>query len=403
MSFSARQAEETENDMQFIDLGAQQKRIRNSLENNIKAVLDHGQYIMGPEIQRLEDKLADYIHTRYALSCASGTDALLLALMAYNVGPGDAIFTTPFTFVATGEVINLLGATPVFVDIDPLTYNIDPSKLEQAIAALKSESLDLHPLPKTSDVGRLRPRGVIAVDLFGLPPDYLRLEATAKKSGMFIIEDAAQSFGAEFQKKKACALADIGCTSFFPAKPLGCYGDGGMCFTDDKTLYDMMKSLRVHGKGTNKYDNVRIGINGRMDTLQAAILLSKFEIFAEEVELRQTVADRYHQLLSGFEMITPPQVPAGVKSVWAQYSILAKDETQRSQLQAKLKAADIPTAVYYPKPLHLQTAYAPLGYKEGEFAISEDCSRRIFSLPMHPYIEEEDQMKIAEIIANNGK
>lgn len=403
MGFSARQVEETENEMQFIDLGAQQKRIRNSLENNIKAVLDHGQYIMGPEIQRLEEKLADYIHARYALSCASGTDALLLALMAHKVEPGDAIFTTPFTFVATGEVINLLGATPIFVDIDPLTYNIDPSKLERAIAALKSESSDLHPLPKTSDIGRLRPRGVIAVDLFGLPPDYPRLEATAKESGLFVIEDAAQSFGAEFQGKKACALADIGCTSFFPAKPLGCYGDGGMCFTDDKKLYDIMKSLRVHGKGASKYDNVRTGINGRMDTLQAAILLSKFEIFAEEVELRQTVADRYHQLLSGLETIAPPQVPAGVKSVWAQYSILAKDETHRSQLQAKLKAADIPTAVYYPKPLHLQIAYAPLGYKEGEFAISEDCSRRIFSLPMHPYIEEKDQMKIAEIIAKNDK
>ena len=389
--------------MQFIDLNAQQKRIRKSLENNIKAVLDHGQYIMGPEIQLLEEKLAGYIDTRFALSCASGTDALLLALMAYRVGPGDAIFTTPFTFVATGEVINLLGATPVFVDIDPLTYNIDLSKLEQAIAALGSKNSELHPLPTDSDSGKLRPRGVIAVDLFGLPPDYLRLETIAKNSGLFVIEDAAQSFGAEFQGKKACALADIGCTSFFPAKPLGCYGDGGMCFTDDQTLYDIMKSLRIHGKGTHKYDNVRIGINGRMDTLQAAILLSKFEIFTEEVELRQTVADRYHQLLDGLETVTLPHVPADVKSVWAQYSILAKDETQRSQLQAKLKAADVPTAVYYPKPLHLQTAYAPLGYKEGDFAISEDCSRRIFSLPMHPYLDEKDQIKIAEIIAKNGK
>ena len=403
MDFRLRQVEKTVNEMQFIDLGAQQKRIRNSLENNIKAVLDHGQYVMGPEIQLLEEKLAESIKTSFALSCASGTDALLLALMAHNIGPGDAIFTTPFTFVATGEVIRLLGATPVFVDIDPQTYNIDPSKLEQAIAALKSANSNLHPLPRTSDIGRLRPRGLIAVDLFGLPSDYLRLDATVKNSGLFIIEDAAQSFGAEFQGKKACALAEIGCTSFFPAKPLGCYGDGGMCFTDDKKLYDIMKSLRVHGKGTNKYDNVRTGMNGRMDTLQAAILLSKFEIFAEEVELRQTVADRYHQLLLGLETITLPYVPAGVKSVWAQYSILAKDETHRSQLQAKLKAADIPTAVYYPKPLHLQTAYASLGYSEGEFAISEDCSRRIFSLPMHPYLEEKDQLKIAGIIAKNGK
>lgn len=387
--------------MQFIDLGVQQKRIRNRLENNIKAVLDHGQYIMGPEIQLLEDKLAAYIETRFSLACASGTDALLLALMAYKVGPGDAIFTTPFTFVATGEVIRLLGATPVFVDIDPQTFNIDPSKLEQAITALKSEDPGLHPLPKTSDIGALRPRGVIAVDLFGLPPDYLRLEEAAKNSGLFIIEDAAQSFGAEFHGKKAGALADIGCTSFFPAKPLGCYGDGGMCFTDDQKIYDVMKSLRVHGKGTNKYDNVRTGINGRMDTLQAAVLLSKFEIFREEVELRQTVARRYDQLLQGIETISLPRVPAGVKSVWAQYSILAKDETHRSLLQKKLKAGDIPTAVYYPKPLHLQTAYASLGYKKGAFAISEDCSQRIFSLPMYPYLEEKNQVIIAETLTRN--
>ena len=389
--------------MQFIDLGAQQKRIRNSLENNITAVLDHGQYIMGPEIQHLEETLADYIHARFALACASGTDALLLALMAHNIGPGDAIFTTPFTFVATGEVINLLGATPVFVDIDPQTYNLDLAKLEQAITALKSDNSDLHPLPKTPDIGHLRPRGVIAVDLFGLPLDYRKLETIAKKNGLFVIEDAAQSFGAEFRGKKACALADIGCTSFFPAKPLGCYGDGGMCFTDDETLYDIMVSLRVHGKGTNKYDNVRTGINGRMDTLQAAVLLAKFEIFEGEVALRQTVADRYHQLLSGIEAIVLPEVPAGVKSVWAQYSILAKDEAHRSQLQAELKKADVPTAVYYPKPLHLQTAYAFLEYKEGGFSISEECSRRIFSLPMHPYLAEKDQIKIAEVIAKNSK
>ena len=389
--------------MQFIDLGAQQKRIRNSLENNITAVLDHGQYIMGPEIQHLEETLADYIHARFALACASGTDALLLALMAHNIGPGDAIFTTPFTFVATGEVINLLGATPVFVDIDPQTYNLDLAKLEQAITALKSDNSDLHPLPKTPDIGHLRPRGVIAVDLFGLPLDYRKLETIAKKNGLFVIEDAAQSFGAEFQGKKACALADIGCTSFFPAKPLGCYGDGGMCFTDDETLYNIMISLRVHGKGTNKYDNVRTGINGRMDTLQAAVLLAKFEIFEGEVALRQTVADRYHQLLSGIEAIVLPEVPAGVKSVWAQYSILAKDEAHRSQLQAELKKADVPTAVYYPKPLHLQTAYAFLEYKEGGFSISEEYSRRIFSLPMHPYLAEKDQIKIAEVIAKNSK
>lgn len=385
--------------MQFVDLGAQQKRIRDRLEKNIAAVLDHGQYIMGPEIQLLEEKLASYVNVNFAVSCASGTDALLLALMAYNVGPGDAIFTTPFTFIATGEVISLLGATPVFVDIDPQTFNIDPSKVERAIAAVNSKSPDLCPLPRTDTVGSLTPRGIIAVDLFGLPADYQRLKTTAKENHLFIIEDAAQSFGAEFHGKKTCALTEIGCTSFFPAKPLGCYGDGGMCFTDDQKLCDIMKSIRIHGKGANKYDNIRTGINGRMDTIQAAILLSKFDIFPEEVDLRQSVADQYRKLLLKLDSITVPRVPEGVKSVWAQYSILARDENHRSQLQTKLKETHIPTAIYYPKPLHLQTAYRALGYLEGDFPVSEDCSRRILSLPMYPYLSLAEQQQIARTIA----
>jgi UDP-2-acetamido-2-deoxy-ribo-hexuluronate aminotransferase len=385
--------------MQFVDLGAQQKRIRDRLEKNITAVLNHGQYIMGPEIQLLEEKLANYVDVNFAVACASGTDALLLALIAYNVGPGDAILTTPFTFVATGEVISLLGATPVFVDIDPQAFNIDPSKLEQAIAAVNSKNSELHPLPRTGTAGSLKPRGIIAVDLFGLPADYRQLKKIAEKNQLFIIEDAAQAFGAEYHGKKTCALTEIGCTSFFPAKPLGCYGDGGMCFTDDQKLCDIMRSARVHGKGANKYDNVRIGINGRMDTIQAAILLSKFDIFPEEVELRQSVADRYGELLVNLESITPPRVPEGVKSVWAQYSILARDENHRSQLQAKLKEAHIPTAIYYPKPLHLQTAYQALGYLTGDFSVSEDCSRRILSLPMYPYLSLAEQEQIARTIA----
>jgi UDP-2-acetamido-2-deoxy-ribo-hexuluronate aminotransferase len=385
--------------MQFVDLGVQQKRIRDRLEKNIAAVLDHGQYIMGPEIQLLEEKLATFVSVNFAVSCASGTDALLLALMAYNVGPGDAIFTTPFTFIATGEVISLLGATPVFVDIDPQTFNIDPSKLERAIAAVNSKSPELCPLPRTDTVGSLTPRGIIAVDLFGLPADYQRLKKTAEENHLFIIEDAAQSFGAEFHGKKTCALTEIGCTSFFPAKPLGCYGDGGMCFTDDQKLCDIMKSIRIHGKGANKYDNIRTGINGRMDTIQAAILLSKFDIFPEEVDLRQSVADQYRKLLLKLDSITVPRVPEGVKSVWAQYSILARDENHRSQLQAKLKEARIPTAIYYPKPLHLQTAYRALGYLEGDFSVSEDCSRRILSLPMYPYLSLAEQQQIARTIA----
>ncbi len=385
--------------MQFIDLDAQQKRIRERLEKNIKAVLDHGQYIMGPEIQLLEERMADYVGVNSAVACASGTDALLLALMAYNVGAGDAIFTTPFTFVATGEVISLLGATPVFVDIDPQSFNIDPLRLEQAIAAIHSKNPPGCALPRSDGVGSLKPRGIIAVDLFGLPADYQQLKTIAEKNNLFIIEDAAQAFGAEYHGKKACALTEIGCTSFFPAKPLGCYGDGGMCFTDDQKLSEIIKSVRVHGKGADKYDNVRIGINGRMDTIQAAVLLSKFEIFPEEIELRQRVAERYRELLLNLDSIKLPQVPEGVKSVWAQYSILAKDETHRSRLQAKLKEARIPTAIYYPKPLHLQTAYRSLGYAQGDFAVSEDCSRRILSLPMYPYLALDEQQQIASVIA----
>jgi len=385
--------------MQFIDLGTQQKRIRDRLEKNMAAVLNHGQYIMGPEIQLLEEKLASFVNVNFAVACASGTDALLLALMAYNVGPGDAVFTSPFTFIATGEVISLLGATPVFVDIDPQTFNINPAALEQAIAALQSETPELYPLPRTDGAGPLKPRGIIAVDLFGLPADYRQLKAIADKNHLFVIEDAAQSFGAEFHGRKTCALADIGCTSFFPAKPLGCYGDGGMCFTHDRKLGDILRSIRIHGKGADKYDNIRTGINGRMDTIQAAVLLAKFDIFPEEIELRQSVAERYRELLSNLDSIVVPQVPEGVKSVWAQYSILARDGNQRSQLQAKLKEAHIPTAVYYPKPLHLQTAYRALGYLEKDFPVSENCSRRILSLPMHPYLSFAEQEQIAQTIA----
>ena len=381
--------------MQFIDLRHQQKRIRKQIEENILAVLDHGQYIMGPEIKQLEMKLSEFSGVKHAVSCASGTDALLLALMAYGIGPGDAVFTSPFTFIATAEVIQLLGATPVFVDIDPATFNIDPSQLEVALAAVKDGRSKDHPLPESSN-WPLTPKAVIAVDLFGLPADYHRINRIAERYGAIVIEDAAQSFGAELNDKKACALAVVGCTSFFPAKPLGCYGDGGMCFTDDAQLATVMDSLRVHGKGSDKYDNVRIGINGRMDTLQAAIILSKFSVFPEEVELRQEVAGRYERLLGGLNGLEVPRVPVGFKSVWAQYSVLSASEEHRKKLQAGLKQVGIPTAVYYPKPLHLQTAFSRLGYKEGDFPHSEDASRRIFSLPMHPYLKPEEQETIAE-------
>jgi dTDP-4-amino-4,6-dideoxygalactose transaminase len=381
--------------MQFVDLAAQQNLIRDKIETNIQAVLSHGKYIMGPEIKELEERLAEFVGVEHGIACSSGTDALLLALMTYDVGPGDAVFTSPFTFIATAEVISLLGATPVFVDIDPKTFNIDPKSLERAIAALQKGSSD-YPLPSITDTSST-PKGIIAVDLFGLPADYDAINSIAKKHGLFVIEDAAQSFGAEYKGKRACSLADIACTSFFPAKPLGCYGDGGMCFTGDENLAQTMRSLSVHGQGHHKYENVRIGINGRLDTLQAAILHAKFDIFPKEIELRQEAATRYSELLSdlGNGPLTP-HVPSEYQSVWAQYSILAKDLEQRSELQNKLKEAGIPTAIYYPKPLHLQTAFQELGYKEGDFPVSEDYSGRIFSLPMHPYLTEKDQEQIAK-------
>jgi UDP-2-acetamido-2-deoxy-ribo-hexuluronate aminotransferase len=386
--------------MQFIDLKKQQGLIRNKIEENIKAVLDHGQYIMGPEVGELEKRLAGYTETKNAVACSSGTDALMLALMAYGVGPGDAIFTTPLTFIATAEVISVLGATPVFVDIDPQTFNIDPGHVNNNDQWIYTLPLIPNPSPLTSNPFPLTPKGIIAVDLFGLPADYDRINVLAEDHGLFVIEDAAQSFGAVYKGKPVCSLAHIGCTSFFPAKPLGCYGDGGMCFTDDDHLAEAVRSIRVHGKGTHKYDNARIGINGRLDTLQAAILLAKFDIFPEEVKLRQIVAQRYHDLLSSHATILRPQIFNEMQSVWAQYSILARDEKHRSNLQEALKQQDIPTAVYYPKPLHLQTAFSFLGYEEGDFPVSEDCAKRIFSIPMHPYLEKTDQEQIAEIISS---
>jgi UDP-2-acetamido-2-deoxy-ribo-hexuluronate aminotransferase len=389
--------------MEFIDLFTQQRRIRTKLETNMQAVLRHGQYIMGPEIKQLEQKLADFAGVNHALACASGTDALLMGLLAYGVAPGDAIFTTPFTFIATAEVISLLGATPVFVDIDAGSFNIDPDQLEQAILAIKAGNRKLHPLPRQhSPSGNpdpsLKPRGIIAVNLFGIPADYVRINAIAAKHGLFVIEDAAQSFGAEYQGRKSGSLAEIGCTSFFPAKPLGCYGDGGMCFTDDAGLADLLDSIRNHGKGEHKYENVRIGINGRLDTLQAAVLLAKFEIFPEEIEKRQQIAERYSRLLAGQSSLTLPRVPRHSKSVWAQYSLLARDNKHRARLQESLKEAGIPAVVYYPLPLHLQAVFSHLGYRTGEFPASEDCANRIFSLPMHPYLRKEDQERIAKSI-----
>lgn len=379
--------------MQFIDLKAQQKRIHARIMENISTVLAHGQYILGPEIRELERKLGDYAGVKHAVSCASGTDALLMALMAYGVGPGDAVFTTPFTFVATAEVISLLGATPVFVDIEPDTFNIDPDRLHEAVAALEGRDPSRHPLPAGFE--GLTARGVIAVDLFGQCADYRRINALAGDSGLFVIEDAAQSFGAEYHGARACSLADVAATSFFPAKPLGCYGDGGMVFTNDDEMAGRLDSIRVHGKGSDKYDNVRIGINGRCDTLQAAVLLAKFEIFPEEISLRQEVASRYHDLLGDIDGLTCPATRPGNLSAWAQYSVLGTD---RDAALEALKEAKIPTAVYYPKPLHVQGAYAYLGYRPDDFPVSMKSAAGIFSLPMHPYLAKRDQRVVADAI-----
>jgi UDP-2-acetamido-2-deoxy-ribo-hexuluronate aminotransferase len=376
--------------MQFIDLASQQKRIKGKIDNRIQSVLQHGKYIMGPEVLELEKRLAGYVGTKHAISCASGTDGLLLALMAKGVGRGDAIITSTFTFIATAEVISLLGATPIFVDIDRETYNIDPKEIERAV--------------KDAQKKELKVKGIIPVDLFGLPADYSAILPIAEAHNLFILSDAAQSFGAEYKEQKAASLSEVTCTSFFPAKPLGCYGDGGMCFTNDDELHEIMYSIRVHGKGSHKYDNKRIGINGRLDTLQAAILLEKFEIFPEEFELRQKVAETYSGLLSSNNRqdLTIPSVPSECRSAWAQYSVMAKNEQHRSNLQAKLKEEGIPTAIYYPKPLHLQTAFKDLKYGEGSFPVSEKISKRIFSLPMHPYLKEEDQKTVVEAINHAG-
>lgn len=389
--------------MQFIDLGAQQRRIGRELREAVERVFSHGQYIMGPEVGALEQALAPYVGVPHALGCASGTDALLMALMALDVGPGDLILTTPFTFVATAEVVSLLGATPVFVDIDPVTFNLTPEGLRLTLDTFAKGDAWGSPLPRGIDLRGRRPKGLIVVDLFGLPADYEGIEAAAAEAGIFLVEDAAQSFGAEIHGKKACSFGTVSCTSFFPAKPLGCYGDGGMCFTRDPLLDAALRSIRIHGQGRDKYENVRIGINGRLDTLQAAILLEKFRIFPEELLLRQEVARRYTEALEGRRDLVVPRVPAGVLSAWAQYCLLARDTAHRRGILETLKARGVPTAIYYPIPLHLQKAYASLGYRAGDFPVSEAAASRIFSVPMHPYLDRETQARVIEgILAGAG-
>jgi dTDP-4-amino-4,6-dideoxygalactose transaminase len=379
----------------FVDLKTQFKHVEKDIRRRMDAVFMHGQYIMGPEVLELEEKLSAFAGTKYCVGCASGTDALLMALMVKNVGPGDAVFTTPFTFIATAEVISLLGATPVFVDIDPQTFNMDVNKLDLAIKGLKTNNPSIYPLP--ANQRNLKPKGMITVDLFGLPCDYDVVDMIAKEHKLFVIEDAAQGFGGKYKGKMAGSFGDMGCTSFFPAKPLGCYGDAGAIFTDDDAAEKALRSIRIHGMGNHPYDNPRIGLNARIDTLQAAILLPKLDLFPFELDKRQHVADRYSNNLSDLRPhLLTPQIPSEFRSAWAQYSVLSD---KREHVMNALKKNEFPTAVYYPKPLHLQGAFAGLGYKEGDMPESENIAKRIFSLPIHPYLEDRVIDQICEVIS----
>jgi len=355
----------------FIDLKAQQQFLGNKIQDAINGVLEHGRYIMGPEIQTFEGLLAKFGELERAVSCSNGTDAIQLPLMAWNIGPGDAVFVPSFTFASTAEVVALVGATPVFIEVLPDTFNMDPQRLLAAIEEVEAE-------------GKLTPRAVIAVDLFGQIANYPALQKITADKGLKLIADAAQGFGSTLDGSQAGKWADVVTTSFFPAKPLGCYGDGGAVLTNDHAVADIMASLRVHGKGSDKYDNVRIGMNARLDTIQAAVLIEKIAIFPGEIEKRNKVAKQYTQGLHN--VVTTPFVPEGFVSTWAQYTIRVSD---REAVQAKLKEANVPAVVYYPTPLHMQTAYSKFPIGGGELAVSEQLAGEVLSLPMHPYMEDD--------------
>ncbi|MDP1630626.1 MAG: DegT/DnrJ/EryC1/StrS aminotransferase family protein [Caulobacter sp.] len=382
----------------FIDLAAQQRRIRDRIDAAIGRVLDHGGYVMGPEVREFEARLAEFGQAKLALSCGNGTDAIALPLMAWGIGAGDAVFCPSFTFAATPEVVPWVEATPVFVDILPDTFNLDPAKLEAAILAVKAE-------------GKLKPAVVIAVDLFGQPADYPALRAICDRYGLKLISDSAQGFGCTLNGKHPLHWADVTTTSFFPAKPLGCYGDGGAVLTNDAALWDLMDSYRVHGKAVaqdlvgrtfeheTKYLNARIGMNSRLDTIQAAVLIEKLAIFSEEIALRQVVADRYADGLKGKVLATPGVIDGGV-SVWAQYVI---EHADRDGLAAHLKTQGVPTAVYYPVPMHVQAPYAHFPRGAGGLPVTEAKAGTVLALPMHPYMDEATQAQIiAAVRGFNG-
>lgn len=363
----------------FIDLKKQYAALRDDIQTEIMKVLNEGQYIHGPQVAELEAALAEYVGVKHVVACGNGTSSLELALMALNVGPGQAVFCPAFTFMATAEVVALRGARPVFVDIDPRTYNLDPADLRIKIDAVRRE-------------GKFEPRGIIPVDLFGLPADYDALEPLAAEHGLFILEDAAQGFGGARRGRRAGAFGRMGSFSFFPAKPLGGYGDGGALTTDDDGLAGLFRSLRTHGSGGHKYEHLRLGANSRLDTLQAAILLAKLRAFPGELEERQRVAGLYTRLLAGH--VPVPVVPEGSLSSWAQYTVRVP-AGERDRIMAELKAVGIPTMIYYPRPLHLQPAFAYLGGRAGDLPASETAAGEVLSLPMHPYLEDVEAEKIA--------
>jgi UDP-2-acetamido-2-deoxy-ribo-hexuluronate aminotransferase len=349
----------------FIDLKAQYQHLKPQIDARIHQVLDHGQYIMGPEIAELEQQLASFVGVKHAIGVSDGTSALQIAMMALGIGPGDEVITTPFTFIATGEMIALLGATPVFVDIDADSYNLDPDLIEAAIT------------PRT--------RAIIPVSLYGQCADFDRINAVAERHGLPVIEDGAQSFGASYKGRRSCGLSTIGTTSFFPSKPLGCYGDGGACFTNDDALALKMRQIRTHGQD-RRYHHPLVGVNGRLDTLQAAVLLAKLPTFADELAARERIGARYSALLADVARV--PKIAEGCVSVYAQYTI---EVDQREAVQAALKQAQVPTAVHYPVPLNLQPVFAHLNRPEGSFPVAEAASRRVMSLPMHPFLDEPTQ------------
>jgi dTDP-4-amino-4,6-dideoxygalactose transaminase len=366
----------------FIDVAAQRRRLGTSIDEAVSRVLAHCLFINGPEVTQLEAALAAFTGAKHVVTCASGTDALLMVLMAKNVGRGDAVFCPSFTFCATGEAVALTGATPVFVDVDEATFNLDVESLKRGIATAKRLGL--------------KPKGVIPVDLFGQSADHDAIGAVAEAEGLFVLDDAAQAFGASYKGRRLGTFGLVTATSFFPAKPLGCFGDGGAILTDDAELAETLRSIRVHGQGSDKYDNVRLGLTGRLDTIQAAILIEKLKIFEDEIAARNKVAQRYAQGLGN--VVTVPHVASGMTSVWAQYTIRLPKGIDRNEFAAALKAQGIPTAIYYPKSMHQQTAYRDYPIADGGVPVCEALSDDVISLPMHAYLDEPTQERIIKAV-----